>query len=353
MPPTISVVIPVYNVENYLHRCVESILNQTFQDFEIILIDDGSKDKSGEICDEYAVKDKRIIVIHKKNARVSAARNDGIRLAKGKYLSFIDSDDWIEPEMYQEMIDKAEELNLDFIMCDYQKKSNVFDEKQTQPIRGGYYSKDDIKNELFQCLIMFDHIEYPPTISNCVCLFNLKFLKKSNLYYDEDIYYDEDSIFGSKIMYHASNFYYLKNHHYYNYFNNPNSTTNTYSARRWNSFLKINERLIIYFGNTTEFDFSRQIKINMLYLTLSELGQISHSLNDWKEKRNMIKNIMNHSKVKEIFIGFKIPHVYWKTRIIILLIKYKMFRLYSLLLLNKLRSLPLNFTNIIQEKLMR
>lgn len=350
MLPKISVIIPVYNVEKYLHRCVESILNQTFQDFEIILIDDGSKDNSGQICDDFAQKDKRIKVIHKKNARVSAARNDGIKLAKGKYVSFIDSDDWIEPEMYQVMFNKAEELILDFIMCDYKKKSNNYEDKRTQPIRSGYYSKDDIKNELYQCLIMFEDIEFPPTISNWVCLFNLEFLQKNDLYYDADIHYCEDSIFGSKVLYHATNFYYLKGHHYYNYFYNPNSTTNTYNEKKWNSYLKINERMEKYFGKSVEFDFSRQIKINMLYFTLNTLGQIKYSGCNTEERINMIKNIMYYPKVKEIFKDFKLPNVSWKMKVSILLIKLKMVRLYNLLVLNNRRPGTLHFTDELLNK---
>jgi glycosyltransferase involved in cell wall biosynthesis len=332
--PKISVIVPVYNVEKYLHRCVDSILNQTFQDFEIILIDDGSNDHSGKICDDYALKDKRIKVIHKKNARVSAARNDGLKLAKGKYISFIDSDDWIEPEMYQEMIYKAEELNLNFIMCDYKKRSNNYQEKRTQPIRGGYYSNEDIKNKLYPCLIMFEDIEFPPTISNCVCLFNLNFLNKNNIHYDEDIHYCEDSIVGSKVLYHATNFYYLKNHHFYNYFYNPTSTTNTYNKKKWDSYLRINEKLIEYFGETTDFDFSRQIKINMLYFTLHVLGQFKHSETNEEEKIKMIKKIMYHPKVQGIFNGFRLPKVSWKLKIAILLIKFKLARVYNFLVLN-------------------
>lgn len=345
MYPKISVVIPVYNVEKYLHRCVDSVLNQTFQDFEIILINDGSKDSSGEICDEYAKQDKRIKVIHKKNARVSAARNDGIKMAKGKYLSFIDSDDWIEPAMYQEMFNKAEALDLDFIMCDYKKKSNEFEEKRTQPIRGGYYSKDDIKKELFNCLIMFEDIEFPPTISNWVCLFNLEFLIKNHLNYDEDIHYSEDSILGSKVMYHAKKFYYQKGYHFYNYFYNPNSTTNTYNEKKWNAYLKINDKLIKYFGKISEFDFSRQIKINMLYFTLNTLGQIQYSDCDKEEKIDKIKNIMYHPKVKDIFIDFKLPNVSWKVKVCILLIKFKMVKMYNLLILNNQRPGTLHFND--------
>ncbi|QOR65483.1 glycosyltransferase [Cytobacillus suaedae] len=331
--PTISVIIPVYNVEKYLSRCIDSVLNQTFQDFEIILINDGSTDQSGMICNEYVQKDQRISVIHKKNARVSAARNDGLKKAKGKYVSFVDSDDWIEPDMYKQMVHKAEELTLDFIMCDYKKKSDEYEDKRTQPIRSGYYSREDIKNELFQCLIMFEHIEFPPTISNWVCLFKLEFLIAHELFYYEDIHYCEDSIFGSKIMFHANNFYYLKNHHYYNYFYNPNSTTNTYNNKKWSNYLKINDRLIEYFNNkTNEFDFSRQIKVNMLYFTLNTLGQISPKSID--NRISCIKDIMSHPKVTEIFRGFNLPKVSWKTKVAILLIKYKMPRLYNSLILS-------------------
>lgn len=94
--PQISVIVPVYNVEKYLSRCIESILSQTFTDFELLLIDDGSTDRSGEICDEYAKKDTRIRVFHTKNRGVSAARNLGLDNAKGEWISFVDSDDWVE-----------------------------------------------------------------------------------------------------------------------------------------------------------------------------------------------------------------------------------------------------------------
>lgn len=92
----ISIIIPVYNTEKYLRRCIESVLSQSFTDFELILVDDGSKDSSPQICDEYASQDKRVRVIHKVNGGVSAARNDGLDIAKGEYVTFIDSDDWVE-----------------------------------------------------------------------------------------------------------------------------------------------------------------------------------------------------------------------------------------------------------------
>ena len=96
--PAISVIVPVYNVELYLHECIDSILSQTFTDFELILVDDGSPDNCGAICDEYAAKDSRIVVIHQENGGLSAARNAGMDIAQGEYIAFVDSDDYIAPE---------------------------------------------------------------------------------------------------------------------------------------------------------------------------------------------------------------------------------------------------------------
>lgn len=114
--PTISVIVPVYKVEKYIHRCVDSILGQTFTDFELILVDDGSPDHCGTICDEYAAKDSRVVVIHQENGGLSAARNAGIDWAfansDSQWLSFIDSDDWIHPEYLQRLLDAAVENNV-------------------------------------------------------------------------------------------------------------------------------------------------------------------------------------------------------------------------------------------------
>ena len=112
----LSVIIPVYNVEKYLSRCVDSVLNQTYKNFELILVDDGSLDNSPVICDEYENKDSRIKVIHKENGGLSSARNAGLEICKGDYIFFIDSDDWLTDEnVLEEFISKAEKENADFV----------------------------------------------------------------------------------------------------------------------------------------------------------------------------------------------------------------------------------------------
>ena len=117
--PKVSIIVPVYKVEKYLRKCIDSIINQTLKDIEIILVDDGSPDKCGKICDEYAAKDTRIKVIHKENGGLSSARNAGMEVAEGEYIGFVDSDDWIESDMYMTLWQKAKDINADLVNCDY------------------------------------------------------------------------------------------------------------------------------------------------------------------------------------------------------------------------------------------
>lgn len=117
----ISVIVPVYNVEQFIRTCIESILDQTFIDIEVIIVDDGSPDNSGRICDEYMEKDKRVRVIHQENIGLSGARNRGIKAAKGRYICFVDSDDYIIPEFCEIMYKMLETSKCDFCACRYQK----------------------------------------------------------------------------------------------------------------------------------------------------------------------------------------------------------------------------------------
>ncbi len=115
--PKISIIVPVYNMEKYLHQCVDSILAQTFKDFELLLIDDGSKDSSPKICDDYAAADSRVRVIHKENGGLSDTRNLGISMAKAPLVGFVDSDDWIDPDMYEVLYDTLVDNDADISMC--------------------------------------------------------------------------------------------------------------------------------------------------------------------------------------------------------------------------------------------
>ncbi len=158
MHPQISVIVPVYKAEKYLHRCIDSILTQTFTDFELILVDDGSPDGSGAICDEYAHKDKRVKVIHKENGGVSSARNAGLDIARGNIICFVDSDDWVE----NKFLDSFCKKDADIVVQAYYQ--NII--KET--INKEYYIS--IEDKYFECvdeflktLYMTDNFGYLPT----------------------------------------------------------------------------------------------------------------------------------------------------------------------------------------------
>ncbi len=125
----VSIIIPVYNAETHLEKCVLSVMAQTLREFELLLIDDGSTDETPVLCDQYARQDSRVVVIHQPNSGVSAARNQGIAHAKGDYIGFVDADDWIEPGMYARLLSQGEATGSDIVMCD---ATTVYDDGTLQ-----------------------------------------------------------------------------------------------------------------------------------------------------------------------------------------------------------------------------
>jgi len=148
--PAVSVIVPVYKAENYLCHCVDSLLAQTFPDFEILLIDDGSPDHSGDICDEYARKDSRVRVFHKENEGVSSTRQCGIDNAKGEYTIHADPDDWVEPDMLEELYKKAKEEDADVVICDFYE--DIGDKRKYIRQQPSALDHKTVLRELFQQL---------------------------------------------------------------------------------------------------------------------------------------------------------------------------------------------------------
>ena len=150
--PLISIIVPVYKVEKYLNRCIHSIVNQTMKDLEIILVDDGSPDTCPKMCDDWAKKDKRIKVIHQKNKGLSAARNHGIKISKGKYIGFVDSDDYIDKYMYENMVSVLIKEQGDMCCCKlqkvYEKRNFLSKEKFTKDVH--VYSQSQYMNKFFK-----------------------------------------------------------------------------------------------------------------------------------------------------------------------------------------------------------
>lgn len=149
----LSVIIPVYNVEEYLEQCIESVLKQAYSPFEVILADDGSTDKSSSICDQYEKADKRVRVIHQPNQGHTIARQNGFRVSEGDYIIFIDSDDWIQGEMFTLMMDKAVKENADIVQCGFIAVKNGINTDAVSPYSPGMYDKKRLKEIIYPTMI--------------------------------------------------------------------------------------------------------------------------------------------------------------------------------------------------------
>ena len=217
----ISIIVPVYRTEKYLDRCVESIVNQTYKNLEIILVDDGSPDDCPKMCDEWAKKDKRIKVIHKENGGVSSARNIGIKSAKGKYIGFVDSDDYIEKEMYESLIDVLNKnKNLDYIYCD------IYDAEKINN-----HSREDYK-----IISKIEKIEaiFPFNASIWNGIFSRKIINENNIRFDENYFFAEDLIFLIQYLDKSSNKIIHFEKKLYHYVQNNESITHTTNNRKYN-----------------------------------------------------------------------------------------------------------------------
>ena len=186
--PKISVIVPVYKTEGLLDRCVESIVGQTYKNLEIILVDDGSPDNCPAMCDEWAEKDSRIRVIHKENGGVSSARNAALDIATGDYIGFVDSDDWIEPEMYSSLIQKISESGKNIALCSYYAVEISGERYECRCV----VDKEVLdKDDYFRFIVLGGDGGY---IWNR--LYDADILKEVR--FDEDIWYSEDLLFNFK-----------------------------------------------------------------------------------------------------------------------------------------------------------
>ena len=194
MPTDISVIIPVYNVEKYLSTCLESVLKQTMPNFEVLLINDGSTDNSATICEDYANKDKRVKVFHTTNSGPGTARNIGLQKAKGKYIIFIDADDYIEPAEFNIVLNLAEENNSDLVVFSfYEKKGNIIEIKEIQECN---FEDGKSKSEFLKKVWLQDEM----LSSTWNKLYKAKVIKDNNIVFSEDFFIAEDYLFNIEYM---------------------------------------------------------------------------------------------------------------------------------------------------------
>lgn len=320
----VSIVVPVYNVEKYLDRCLKSLVNQTLENIEIILVDDGSSDNSPVMCDLWRKKDSRIKVIHKENGGLSSARNAGIKIASGRYIGFVDSDDDVELDMYEKMYIKAEKYTVDFVMSDYVREINDEDKyNKSLNIDAGYYDKNKIVNDIFPDLIMGRNIDYGPLLSVWHCIYKRNFLLHNNITFNEKVKWSEDNLFSAIVGYRAESFYYMKNQFLYHYYKNPGTITTGYRKGAWEVYKLMNSCLYDYFDNEKEYDFHNQLNIHLIYYACNVIS-MSVRNHAAREAINRIKKILNDSDLQYALNNVKNLKISFKLRVQIFLMKNKL-----------------------------
>lgn len=232
----ISIIVPVYNVDEYLEKCIQSILNQTFKNYELILVNDGSTDLSGEICDKYKKIDNRIKVIHKKNGGLSSARNAGLDIALGEYIAFVDSDDSIHPQMYEILFGLIKKYDADISCCSFKKVYNTSHQNYDKVYSSKIYEMNNI-----QAVTSIDK-EYIGVrlVIACNKLYNRSLFK--NLRYNIGRIH-EDEFMAHRILYKCRKLIYIDEDLYYYLQRSGSIMSNRFSKSKVDALMSLSDRI--------------------------------------------------------------------------------------------------------------
>ena len=324
----ISVIVPIYNVESYLIKCIESIRNQIYRNLEIILVDDESPDYCGEICDMYAKKDPRIRVIHKKNSGLGEARNTGLEVATGEYIYFVDSDDWLEKEMIQKLYETMKRNSADFVMCGFKKcKSDgnevvhryVQQEKKVQ--------NKEVQKKLFLPMIGQTSLSKEDyTINMCVWtnLYRRDIIEKYNIrFFSEKKYLSEDICFNLQYLLHTNCAIILPDV-FYCYRSNPNSLTCSYKEKEYEMLVRLYEQVSKLANQTIVFNELEFRKERFFITKVREiLFRLANSSLNWKERKRICKEILEDETLQIVLKEYPLRRYKMKYRIPAYMMKFR------------------------------
>ena len=334
--PQVSIIVPVYNVENYIERCLNSLVNQTFKDIEIITINDGSTDKSLELINKYVKEDIRVSVIDLGDEGVSYCRNLGIEKANGKYIMFVDSDDWIDSNMIEAMYKKAEENKLDLVMCSYirefkdHSKEKIFNLPEEI-----IYKEDKVKNELLRKLVgpVKEELSNPEMLDALGTvwgkLYRTDILKENKIKFVDlkEIGSAEDTLFNIFTFNYLSKVMFLNKPMYHYWRDNPKSVTSQYNP-------KLKEQRKVFFKYISDFikenNFEQVFKEalnNRICTSVLGLGLIECSKNNKISRINKIKNIkkiINEEYIRNAYKNLELKYFSIHWRVFYFFIKNKM-----------------------------
>lgn len=337
--PLISVIVPVYNVENYMRQCVDSLLNQTVSNIEIILVDDGATDTSPKICDEYAKKYSRVKVIHKLNGGLGSARNAGMNGARGKYIGFVDSDDYVSVKMYETLLDLAETNKADCAYCEFTRFWNDTVDATKQPKKSiKVYSDKEILNSY-----LLDRVGCNPSekddcsygASVWLGLFRNDVIQRSKVkfvsereFIAEDMIFDIDFIPYCKKIVHTNEALYF-------YRFNPNSLTTRYVPDRFERNVVLCNEMNSRLDKTYNSDIYK-IRLDRYFLKITRIAlieEIAHlNENGWKSARANINRIANNQELNQILKTYPLASLPKAQKIFFCALKQKLYLLVAVLI---------------------
>ncbi|HHU48190.1 MAG TPA: glycosyltransferase, partial [Clostridiales bacterium] len=294
--PLVSIIIPVYNVEPYLEHCLESIINQTYKNLQIIIVNDGSTDNSPAICDKFAEKDNRIVVIHKKNGGVSSARNVGLGISQGSYILFVDSDDWIETDMVEHLINISIETNVDVVLF------GIYNEDYIQMKTYTIHFNSDLlvdKDHLLKLLPGWVKDEKINTIYGKLYLADI--IKSNNIRFDESLNIAEDALFNYEVFLHVESVYLLRACFYHYMIIDAESLSKRYNPGKYEMLNHVNGNLLELIQNNKIYSGLLQsahyIRIKNLFSCLVDV--FMYEKKTYREKRNLIADILKKEENHE------------------------------------------------------
>lgn len=283
--PVISVIVPIYNMEKLMRKCLDSILAQTFQDYECLLIDDGSKDGSPAICDEYAARDSRFKAFHKPNGGLSDARNYGLAHAQGKYTIFFDPDDWVDEDCLKDMFEKAHETNADMVMCD------LF---YNDPYRQRYSKQEPTSlNHLDVLKDLITGKVYGFTVTK---LIRKELYGKFDIQYPVGMYGCEDQYTMCKLLKNDIRIAYLPKA-YYHYMHYGNATqSRRYDEKTYQQDVRIRDMFVELLADTPYKQLAYEKKSLAILSRAFHFGKTQYSSRSFKKRFSEFKPLISSSK---------------------------------------------------------
>lgn len=323
----ITIIIPVYNVKPYLEECLQSVQKQTYNNLEIILVDDGSTDGSGELCDKLKKNDKRISVIHKKNAGLGFARNSGLELASGKYVTFLDSDDFIEPTIIEALYIGMKENHVDECKMGFQRVKNDHSVCGETKYKFEVFQGNEARTKFAPRLIGSSPQEHD-SIEMCVCgaMFDGELIRKYNLRFpSERELISEDLIFQLEYLQHANGACTIENTEY-KYRVNDTSLTRSYRADRKEKniffYEEVVKRLKVYgYGADV---INRAKRMLFIYMRMSIAQEVIYTGHDRKTAIKNIHGICQDSKLLDVIESYPVMKLGFKQRLFLRCIKHDM-----------------------------